>query len=120
MQQVSNTTLLFLCELYCGFSEHNYKPPKMLINKYSTAQIYTNQNMYALNACIQNAYTRLKMRAHASVCLISMYELTYCFAFVDMSLLFSMGSAKEKEFLVLNCWVEFKLELKYACRDYKM
>ena len=96
----------------------------VLCDYYSTGQIYANQNIYALYACIQNAYTRLKIRAHASadkrICLISMYELTYCFAFVDRSLLFSMDSAKEKEFLVLNCRVEFKLELKYACCDYKM
>ena len=51
---------------------------------YSAAQIYPNQNICVIRVT-QYAYTGMHIRTYAytdmRVCLISTYELTYCFFF---------------------------------------
>ena len=84
--------------------------------RYSAAQIYPNQNIrvirvspirvYAytytqMRVCIY-AYTR---RQCMRVCLISMYELTYCFFVCNRSLF--LATEQERVFISLNTCIQY-------------
>ena len=85
-------------------------------HNYSAAQIYPNQNIrvirvspirvYAytytqMRVCIY-AYTRIQCMR---VCLISMYELTYCFFVCNRSLF--LATEQERVFISLNTCIQY-------------